>query len=202
MKRTFRIVLLFLLGLSAAQANQKTTDELVNMLQQGGYVIYLRHAATDHRQKDSDRNDLESCGTQRNLSEEGKQQAMAIGAGFKAKNIPVGKVFSSPWCRAKDTAYLGFGRVEIMVDLGFSISKSRKDTEHLSKVLNGMLVELPDSGANTILVSHTSNLKEATGVWPKPEGVMVIFRADQSEKSGYKYFGMIEPEYWLGLAGK
>lgn len=202
MKDLFKAALLLLVGLNAVQANDLTADELVEMMQQGGYVIYLRHAATDHKQKDIDRKNLENCGTQRNLSELGKQQAMVIGASFKVKNISVSKVLSSPWCRAKDTAYLGFGRAEITSDLGFSISKSTEDTQRLSKALNRMLVEQPASGTNTVIVSHTSNLKEATGVWPKPEAVMVLFKPDQEETSGYKYLGMIKPDYWLSLASK
>lgn len=202
MKNFFKAVLFLVVGINAAQANDFTADELVKMLQQGGYIIFMRHAATDHQKKDVDRDNLENCGTQRNLSELGKQQAMAIGAGFKAKNISVGKVLSSPWCRAKDTAYLGFGRADITQDLGFSISKSTVDTQRLSKALNKMLVERPASGTNTVMVSHTSNLKEATGVWPRPEAAMAVFKPDQTEASGYKYFGMIKPDFWLGLAGK
>ncbi len=195
-----KVALLLVLGLNPVQANDLTADELVKMLQQGGYVVYLRHAATDLQQKDSDRKNLENCGTQRNLSELGKQQAMAIGAGFKTKKISVGKILSSPWCRTKDTAYLGFGRAEITTELSFSISKSSEDTQRLSTLLNIMLTQQPEVGTNTILVSHSSNLKEAAGVWPKPEAVMVVFKPDQNEESGYKYYGMIKPNYWLGLA--
>ncbi len=200
MKYLLRTMLLLLLSLNAVQANDLNADELVKMIQKGGYVIYLRHAATDHSQQDVDRKNLEDCGTQRNLSDQGRQQSLAIGAGFKVKNIPVGKVITSPWCRAKDTAYLGFGRAEIFSDLGFSISKNAEDKQRLSKVLNKMLSELPASGANTILISHTSNLKEAAGIWPKNEASMAVFEPDTSVLSGYKYHGMISPDYWLDFS--
>jgi len=200
MKHLIKGMLLLICGLNIVQANDYTADELVKMMQQGGYVIYFRHAATDHSQKDVDRKNLTNCATQRNLSELGKKQSLAIGVGFKTKNISVGKILSSPWCRAKDTAKLGFGRVEIVADLGFSISRSKQDTRRLSKALNKMLSQPPENGTNTLLFSHTSNLKEATGVWPKPEAVMMIFKPDQSKDLGYEYFGMITPDYWLGLA--
>jgi len=58
---------------------------------------------------------------------------------------------------------------------------------HLSGVLNKLLAMQPSSGTNTVLVSHSSNLKEAADVWPKPEAVMAVFKPDQNEKSGYKY---------------
>ena len=176
-----------------------TPDELVKLIQQGGYVLYFRHAATDHNQSDIDRSNLDDCKTQRNLAELGRRQAKAIGAGFKSFNIPVGKILSSPWCRAKDTATIAFGRVEPTQDLGFSISKTKEETDYLSKALIKMLTEPPAAGTNTLLFAHTSNLKDATGIWPKPEGAMIVFKPDQDEKTGYKYFGMIEPNYWLGL---
>jgi len=202
MKSLIKGLLLLIVSLNTVQANDFSADELVKMMQQGGYVIYMRHAMTDHSQKDVDRKNLENCGTQRNLSERGKQQALAIAAAFKANNIPVGEVLSSPWCRAKDTAYLAFGRAAIVDELGFSISKNREEIMHLSKVLNKLLAQQPGSGINTFLVSHTSNLKEAATVWPKPEAVMVVFKPDQKEASGYKYIGMIKPDYWFGIAGK
>ena len=33
-----------------------------------------------------------------------------------------------------------------------------------------------DVRTNTVYVGHTANLKDGLGVWPKPEGVMAIFK--------------------------
>lgn len=199
MKTVIFTVLFFLFGTSSA-VEALPADNLIKLIQQGGYVLYFRHAATDHSEKDIDRKNLKNCDTQRNLSELGKRQAVAIGAGFKEKNIPVGKILASPWCRTRHTAQLAFGRANLNSDLGFSISLSREDTQHLKNALEIMLTTTPDDGVNTVLVSHTSNLKETTGIWPKPEGAIAVFRPDAEEKLGYKYFGMIEPNYWFGLA--
>jgi phosphohistidine phosphatase SixA len=51
---------------------------------------------------------LDDCRTQRNLSDEGRAQAKRIGADFTARNITVGAVWSSQWCRTRDTADLAF----------------------------------------------------------------------------------------------
>jgi hypothetical protein len=71
-----------------AEATPATTDAdplegqaLVEALRRGGYVIFFRHARTDFSQPDSDRQNLEDCGTQRNLSEAGRADAHAIGDG-------------------------------------------------------------------------------------------------------------------------
>ena len=52
---------------------------LAEALQEGGFLIYIRHAATDTA-VDQDV-DLRYCSTQRNLSQRGKDQAAGIGAG-------------------------------------------------------------------------------------------------------------------------
>lgn len=53
------------------------------------------------------------CSTQRNLSEEGRRHARRIGEEFRKRQIPVGRVLSSPWCRCQETARLAFGTAEI-----------------------------------------------------------------------------------------
>src|SRR5690606_25508400 len=77
---------------------------LVHALQQGGYVLYLRHAITDRSRIDTDRINLPNCATQRNLSAEGREQARAIGRAVQALGIAVAEVLTSPYCRCIDTA--------------------------------------------------------------------------------------------------
>jgi hypothetical protein len=47
----------------------------------------------------------------------------------------------------------------------------------------------------TALISHTANLQEAVGLWPKPEGVAHIFkpRGDGT----FSYVGVMQPETWM-----
>lgn len=52
---------------------------------------------------------LGDCATQRNLSEQGREQARQIGAWFAARRLWPTRVRSSPWCRCMDTARLAFG---------------------------------------------------------------------------------------------
>jgi hypothetical protein len=65
------------------QRKQIETDaknrQIVDDLQQGGYVIFLRHAKTDWSQKDIEPFNFNTCSGQRNLSEEGHAQAAKIG---------------------------------------------------------------------------------------------------------------------------
>jgi len=57
---------------------------------------------------DPERFDLNDCRTQRNLSEEGRAQAQRIGAFFRRQSVPVNGVWSSQWCRTRETADLAF----------------------------------------------------------------------------------------------
>ncbi len=202
-----KLLLLLMLGVGAAQSVELSDAEIkkriiesepakiVKMIQKGGYVIYFRHAHTDHSQSDNKRQDLASCVNQRNLDALGKREAKVIGAAFRLLEIPVGDVRSSPWCRAKDTATLAFGRADVSYNLSFSISKSRDETEALAKALKKMLAEKPEKGTNTLLFAHTSNLKDAANVWPKPEAAMAVFKPHG--KDGFEFLGMIKPTYWF-----
>lgn len=173
-------------------------EALVDALHAGGYVLFLRHAATQHKQVDKDRNDLGRCETQRNLSPAGRAQAVAIGAAFRQLALPVGEVWSSPYCRCRDTAQLAFGRFEIDPSLYFAIGIGADETARLTGHLQTMLSTPPAPGTNNLLVSHTANLKEAAGIWPKPEGVMAVFRP--LGEGRVAYHGMVEPGDWPHLS--
>jgi len=173
-------------------------QSLVKDLQAGGFLVYFRHAETDRSQVDSDRDNLGDCSTQRNLSEAGRAQARAIGEAIRSLRIPIGKVITSPYCRCKDTAQLAFGKAEISHDLRFGVGDDAEHTAYLSQALVGMLSTPPVKGTNTMLVSHTANLKEATGIWPKPEGAAYIFKPLQGNT--FKYIGRLSIDAWSNLA--
>src|SRR6202011_574936 len=89
---------------------------LLDALRQGGYVILMRHATTEAR-PDAPHVDLADCATQRNPTLEGRAIARSIGRAFDDLHIPLGRVVSSPFCRAGDTAALAFGHGETMAGL-------------------------------------------------------------------------------------
>ncbi len=119
--------------------------ELVEMLRQGGYVLFMRHAQNVPG--------TEQC-SQKHLTNTGEEQARKVGATIRVLRIPIGEVRSSPLCRARDTArLLGLGAIEITEDLnqackipGFDVHNAR--FKHL--------VELPVKGTNYLLVSHVN----------------------------------------------
>lgn len=172
--------------------------DVVHMLQRGGYVIYLRHARTDRSQSDQDHQDLANCATQRNLSDAGRDDAKAIGQAFRAKNILVDRVLASPYCRAKDTAQLAFGAFEVADGLRYLSGATPEQKPGITAATEDLLGQVPSAGKNLVLVSHTSNLKATSGIWPRDPAVAIIFMPDGNGR--YKPVGKIEPSEWAQLA--
>lgn len=169
---------------------------LVRALQKGGYVIYFRHAATDQSRPDSDRLDLKNCATQRNLSEKGREQARLIGKAFSDLGIKVSSVLSSPYCRCIDTAKIAFSKATVVQDLEFAVAKNEAETKKLGTALRKYLAARPERGANTVIVAHSANLKEAVGIWPQPEGTAYVFQPHGGES---RYVARVGPEEWPEL---
>jgi hypothetical protein len=99
---------------SSAGSAAQEAGELLERLRSGSLVVVFRHAATDRSDDDDPRVDLDDCTTQRNLTDDGRADARSIGAAFRALRIPAGPVWASPYCRARDTAELAFGRARVI----------------------------------------------------------------------------------------
>lgn len=169
---------------------------LITELQKGGYVIYFRHGTTNEQgEKDVAGADLDDCRQQRPLSPAGQTQTKEIGAAFKALGIPTGEVYSSPYCRCLDTARNIFGKATKSNFLHFAVHLRTTDRAGITAHLLDQLATVPPQGTNTALVSHTANLQEAIGIWPKPEGVAHVFkpRGDGT----FSYVGVMQPETWM-----
>ena len=197
------VALIALAGFSIQNANASESpafsgEQLIHMLEEGGYVVYFRHGITDHAQTvDQLDLDLDDCKTQRNLSDEGQQQTRTIGQIIKQLAIPVDRVLSSKFCRCLDTAInLTGSQPEIHEALYFAIHLTQQERAQGSATLRRLLSTKPSDGFNTVLVSHTANLKEAADIWPKLEGGAHVFRPDGDS---HEYLGAIDPQDWLSL---
>jgi len=151
----------FMPGMVVAEIGDAT---LVKKLQQGGYVILVRHAIASNSQRDTDFENLSNCETQRNLTQAGRQQAGAIGNAFKALQIPSGKIYSSLFCRCIDTAELAFGKPEPLLDLSSFVRESGEEKNRRVNVIKHMLGTPPADNTNTILVTHSYMLTQASNV--------------------------------------
>jgi phosphohistidine phosphatase SixA len=199
-------LLLVTLPLRAAAAEATLTGEaLVHALRLGGYNIYFRHAATDWSQSDKVERpgDWTSCDPSRirQLSDEGRDSARAVGKAMRALNIPVGKVLASPYCRTVETATLmDLGPVVTTTDvMNMRVASYFGGRAAIAKTARRRLSVPPAKGTNTVIVAHGNVAREATPVYPgEAEGV--VFRPDGD--GGFRFVGRLAPAEWTALADK
>ena len=123
---------------------------------------------------------LDNIRAQRQLTDEGRNQAKALGAALRRLKIPVGKIVASKFYRARETAeLLDLGAVEAVLDItegGLVVSPS--ENQRRAAAIRTLLWTVPPEGKNTIIVSHRPNLQDAAGkeFGDLGEGEIVVFQ--------------------------
>ena len=115
MKKTFIFLSIFSLSILASVGKEKKylpKDKLIEKMQNGGLVLYFRHASTEKDYADQINANVNDGSTQRVLSEKGWHEAVHIGRAIKYHKIPVSNVLTSEYFRAWQTAWLAFGEYE------------------------------------------------------------------------------------------
>jgi phosphohistidine phosphatase SixA len=162
----------------ARASAQDLTQSAFDDLKHGGFVVVLRHGKTDAGPagpEDKSPLDLANCADQAMLSQEGQEQARAIGRAFGGKafgsaGVPVGKVLASGYCRAIEMARLAFGRVEISDALllpnfvPVAGAPAPLPWRQRVETMKRMVATVPEPPTNTILITHFPNVKAALGV--------------------------------------
>lgn len=102
-------VLLVLCTLSVVPRAAFAENAAWQALKQGGMVVLMRHATPERGpgKGDSLLRDP-SCAKERKLSAQGRDEARQVGAAFRSRQIPIGDVWTSPYCRTEETARLAF----------------------------------------------------------------------------------------------
>lgn len=148
---------------TAAADGITLNPEGLRALQRGGAILVMRHAATSAGSSgDPPGFELYNCSTQRNLSDEGREQAAELGRALQAANVHFGTVMSSEWCRAFDTAQLIFGVTPATWDaLNYTFPDDKALLKARTQVRNVALGwRGPD---NLALVTHTNNVLALSG---------------------------------------
>ena len=108
--------LVALICLMPLRATGADISKIVLMLKQGGYVLVLRHGATDDSQKDAYPFIFDDMKKQRQLSDQGRKVAREMGAAVKTLGISIGQIYSSKLNRAIETGSLMSGAQIIPVN--------------------------------------------------------------------------------------
>tara|TARA_Y100000992_G_scaffold131354_1_gene86616 strand:+ start:283 stop:846 length:564 start_codon:yes stop_codon:yes gene_type:complete len=129
----------------------------------GNKIIFIRHSLAPGR-GDPKGFDLNDCITQRNLSLVGIEQSKNIGILFKKNNIKVDQVYSSQWCRCKDTAKFAFKNYKelSLLNSTFSAPYDKKEKQQINELKN-FIKNWNGNGGNLILITHYVVILAITG---------------------------------------
>lgn len=168
-------VIVLLLPGQPASAGQAGWDALRN----GTAFVIMRHALAPGT-GDPANFAVDDCSTQRNLSDQGRQQARETGDLFRSNGVADADVFTSAWCRCEDTAeLLTLGAVRILEPLN-SFFRQRDRREPQTTALKDWLQARAGDKA-LVLVTHQVNITALTGIFPTSgELVFVEMGTDDS----------------------
>ena len=189
-----------LIGLAGAQTPPAAGDVL-KLLRDGGYVIVFRHGATNADQADTEPLNLDIVTAQRQLSDKGRTDAKAVGDAFRDAGVPIGKSYSSRFYRAVETARLIGGKEpQATLDIsegGLVVSPNENNRRTLA--LRALVGTAPDSGTNTLIVTHKPNILDGFGKdwFEVKEGEASIFKP---ESSGFTLVARVQMAEWAAAA--
>ena len=165
----FLLILFISINISI-KANSKQT--IIEELKEGGKLIFIRHAYAPGGGDPINFN-IKDCNTQRNLNNSGRDQAKRTGVFFKKNDIPIKKVYTSEWCRCKETASIAFNEFETISFLNsFFSSKFAHNKDSQMSNLNEFIKNW-DSNKNLIFITHYVVISEALDYAPS-SGEIVI----------------------------
>ena len=194
-------------GLAQPQADttfqeKMATPALLAEVRKGGYVLYMRHGTTDNSRADrAPTVDLNDCNTQRVLNDDGRKLAVTIGQAIAKAKIPVGEVFHSPLCRARESAELAFpalrGKLKPELNLAYTANLTAEQKKPVVAATRTLVSTPVPAGTNRVLVAHAPNMADLMGYFVKPEGTVVVLRPLGNDK--FEYLGSIPPTLWASL---
>lgn len=158
---------------------------LVQALQGGGFVLYMRHAETGKV--------TPQC-TESNLTARGERDARFIGDSIRALKIPVTFIAASPVCRVMDTAKrLSLGEFETTGDLSNVPIPPIND---LGVARSQRIATPPQLGGNTLLVSHMQGGKDINNWINLDFGEIIVYRP---VAAGTQAIARIRADDWYDL---
>jgi phosphohistidine phosphatase SixA len=157
-------------------------SELSEKLQTSDYVLLMRHTLAPGV-GDPAGYTLQDCKSQRNLSAEGRQQALVVGQWLRKQGVTWAEVHSSAWCRCKDTAeLLNFGGFKVATPLASffdEMHQAKARTQALEQFIAEKLKTKGDKAL--ILVTHHVNIHAFMGE-NIASGDMVLAQVDAQGK--------------------
>jgi len=160
----------------AVRADDVLSDQAIAFwaaVNEGNTFILMRHALAPGN-SDPENFDVNDCSTQRNLSEDGRNQATRIGEHIRKSAHVELQVFSSQWCRCLETArQLRLGDVTPLSSLNSFYEHYEREQQQTEATIDWMSKH--DANDIVILVTHQVNITELTGIYAD-SGEMVVVK--------------------------
>ncbi|MEK3713638.1 histidine phosphatase family protein [Paenibacillus sp. FSL R7-0333] len=153
--------------------------EMVNQLQQGGYVLYFRHAQP-----------AETFGDP-GLSSEGQEKAALLGNWMREQNIKLSlPVLTSPTHRTQETGKAAFQSIRVEealahMDTLFMENPAGEALEMKTRLVT-LLESIPSESTNTVLVAHSFSFNNQIEARPY---LGLILLKPKGEAQGYEIAG-------------
>ena len=176
------------IGASAAAAllpaRAAAETGIIDLLRVPGHVAFMRHAWApfEGAPKDGGRTaeTLGACETQRNIDAFGRADARRIGALFRRESIVFEYVYSSVWCRCRETAELIMSRpVENLplIDSYYTNPDKTRGPAQLAALRQYLNVTLAPTD-RALLVTHGSLITGLAAI-DTGETEIVVVKADR-----------------------
>jgi phosphohistidine phosphatase SixA len=166
-----------------------TAEDSWAALLKGGHVVLIRHGnAPPGYGGDPPGFKIDDCKTQRNLDEQGRGEARALGEAFRSHGVRVDRVMSSPWCRCLETARLmAVGPVESTWALVPDVAQG--DRVRLRELRE--IVAAWRGPGTLVLVTHALTVRALLGFLPL-QGETVVLKPGEAGAAP-AIVGMIPP---------
>lgn len=185
-----------------AAASPASGRDLVRLLRSGGYVLVMRHAQSPLARPSPGEAAPGNARRERQLSAAGMASAREIGAALHELRIPIGRIYSSPTFRARETIRLAaLGKPTVVGALAEG-PRGMTGPANQARVrwLRDAVRRAPPAGTNTLIVTHTPNIvgafgRDAAGI---EAAEMLLFKP--SPLRAARLVGRIPAAEWTALA--
>jgi phosphohistidine phosphatase SixA len=184
-------------------------DALIAALKNGGYVLVLRHGATDDSQKDVTPFKFDDMTAQRQLNDTGRGMARELGQALKKLGVPIGEIYTSQLNRAVETGRLIGGKdvspIEALTDssAGSSSAMANPDGKNarIGRAVRDLVNTPPKAGLNNLAVTHKTNVADAFGKEFSDirEGEALVYKTGASGTAAF--VARVQASEWIARAG-
>ena len=190
--------------INVSSSLNESGNKLLQKMQAGGLVFYFRHFKTSHvdvkddiyksRHIDIPIDIFSDCSWQRPLSDQGVAEAEEVGKIIRLLNIPIGEVYTSPYCRLMESAISLFPKKKLVVDQKLIYRKGNYSSTEANQQVLKYLQTKPATGTNNVIVGHRPPM-DGIGSDKIGEGDVYIFEYLDTNK--LNLVATMTPKNWL-----